>query len=178
MASDGALNYCEGSAAVLRMMCSTAADESQWCCRWCAQMRELTARKWKSGCLGAIFSRKGILLSLLSPVLSLNILLQLSVDQVFANFSDSSDSKNRKNFSYVWTLISGTLWFIFFPDYLEVKRYMYIFALYKKNKHSMPRQKREKNGTGICHVMQGQESKTSPLILVFISNFYRFHVCD
>ena len=35
---------------------------------------------------------------------------------------------------------------------------MYIFALYKKNKHSMPRQKREKSGTGICHVMQGQES--------------------
>jgi hypothetical protein len=37
---------------------------------------------------------------------------------------------------------------------------MYIFALYKKNKHSMPRQKREKSGTGICHVMQGKESKT------------------
>ena len=26
----------------------------------------------------------------------------------------------------------------------------------------MPRQKREKSGTGICHVMQGQESKTCP----------------
>ena len=26
----------------------------------------------------------------------------------------------------------------------------------------MPRQKREKNGTGICHVMQGKESKTCP----------------
>ena len=39
---------------------------------------------------------------------------------------------------------------------------MYIFALYKKNKHSMLRQKREKNGTGICHVMQGKESKTCP----------------
>ena len=25
----------------------------------------------------------------------------------------------------------------------------------------MLRQKREKNGTGICHVMQGKESKTS-----------------
>ena len=111
---------------------------------------------------GRFFARKGVLLSLLSPVLSLNILLQLSVDQVFANFSDSSDSKNRKNFSYVWTLISGTLWFIFFPDYLEVKRYMYIFALYNVNKHSMPRQKREKSGTGICHVMQGQKSKTCP----------------
>jgi hypothetical protein len=43
---------------------------------------------------------------------------------------------------------------------------MNIFALYKKNKHSMPRQKREKSGTGICHVMQGQESKTVPMILV------------
>ncbi len=30
---------------------------------------------------------------------------------------------------------------------------MYIFALYNKNKHSMPRQKREKSGTGIYHVM-------------------------
>ena len=39
---------------------------------------------------------------------------------------------------------------------------MYIFALYKKNKHSMPRQKREKSGTGICHVMQGKEAKTCP----------------
>ena len=26
----------------------------------------------------------------------------------------------------------------------------------------MLRQKREKNGTGICHVMQGKESKTCP----------------
>ena len=26
----------------------------------------------------------------------------------------------------------------------------------------MPRQKREKSGTGICHVMQGKESKTCP----------------
>ena len=26
----------------------------------------------------------------------------------------------------------------------------------------MPRQKQEKNGTGICHVMQGKESKTCP----------------
>ena len=37
-----------------------------------------------------------------------------------------------------------------------------IFALYNVNKHSMLRQKREKNGTGICHVMQGKESKTCP----------------
>jgi len=39
---------------------------------------------------------------------------------------------------------------------------MSIFALYNVNKHSMLRQKREKNGTGICHVMQGKESKTCP----------------
>ena len=39
---------------------------------------------------------------------------------------------------------------------------MSIFALYNVNKHSMLRQKQEKNGTGICHVMQGQESKTCP----------------
>ena len=30
---------------------------------------------------------------------------------------------------------------------------MSIFALYNVNKHSMPRQKREKSGTGIYHVM-------------------------
>ena len=29
---------------------------------------------------------------------------------------------------------------------------------------SMLRQKREKNGTGICHVMQGKESKPVPMI--------------
>ena len=28
----------------------------------------------------------------------------------------------------------------------------------------MLRQKREKNGTGICHVMQGKESKPVPMI--------------
>ena len=39
---------------------------------------------------------------------------------------------------------------------------MSIFALYNVNKHSMLRQKREKSGTGICHVMQGKESKTCP----------------
>ena len=39
---------------------------------------------------------------------------------------------------------------------------MSIFVLYNVNKHSMLRQKREKSGTGICHVMQGKESKTCP----------------
>ena len=41
---------------------------------------------------------------------------------------------------------------------------MYIFALYNKNKHSMPRQKREKSGTGNCHEMQGKESKNLALL--------------
>ena len=49
-----------------------------------------------------------------------------------------------------------------YEEYLLVTRFMYIFALYKKNKHSIPRQKREKSGTGICHVIQGKESKTCP----------------
>ena len=44
-------------------------------------------------------------------------------------------------------------------EYLVVTRIMSIFALYNVNKHSMLRQKREKSGTGICHVMQGKESK-------------------
>ena len=56
----------------------------------------------KTECFGAIFSAEGVLLSLLSPVLSLKIFLQLIVNQLFANFSDSSDSKNRENFSYVY----------------------------------------------------------------------------
>ena len=47
-------------------------------------------------------------------------------------------------------------------EYLVVTRIMSIFALYNVNKHSMLRQKQEKNGTGICHVMQGKESKTCP----------------
>ena len=47
-------------------------------------------------------------------------------------------------------------------EYLVVTRKICIFALYNVNKHSMLRQKREKNGTGICHVMQGKESKTCP----------------
>ena len=49
---------------------------------------------------------------------------------------------------------------------------MYIFALYKKNKHSMPRQKREKSGTGICHVMQGKESKTCPYDFARNAQYY------
>ena len=50
-------------------------------------------------------------------------------------------------------------------EYLVVTRIMSIFALYNVNKHSMLRQKREKSSTGICHVMQGKESKTVPVIL-------------
>ena len=46
-------------------------------------------------------------------------------------------------------------------EYLVVTRIMSIFALYNVNKHSMLRQKREKSGTGICHVMQGKESNLS-----------------
>ena len=47
-------------------------------------------------------------------------------------------------------------------EYLVVTRKICIFALYNVNKHSMLRQKREKSGTGICHVMQGKESKACP----------------
>ena len=44
----------------------------------------------------------GVLLSLLSPVLSLKFLQQLVANQPFTDFSDSSDSKNRETFSYVY----------------------------------------------------------------------------
>ena len=50
----------------------------------------------------------------------------------------------------------------FYEEYLVGRRIMSIFALYNVDKQSMTRQKREKSGTGICHVMQGQESKTCP----------------
>ena len=57
--------------------------------------------------------------------------------------------------------IAGTFLIHSDEEYLVVTRKRCIFALYNVNKHSMLRQKREKNGTGICHVMQGKESKTS-----------------
>ena len=47
-------------------------------------------------------------------------------------------------------------------EYLVVTRKINIFALYNVNKHSMLRQKREKSGTDICHVIQGKQSKTCP----------------
>ena len=43
MMADDALNYCEASAVVLRMMRSSAADGSQYCCNWFALLRETTA---------------------------------------------------------------------------------------------------------------------------------------
>jgi len=58
--------------------------------------------------------------------------------------------------------IAGTFLIHFYEEYLLVTKIMSIFALYNVNKHSMLRQKREKSGTGICHVMQGKESKTCP----------------
>ena len=65
-------------------------------------------------------------------------------------------------------------------EYLVVTRIKSIFALYNVNKHSMPRQKREKSGTGICHVMQGKESKTCPcdsLIWIY-GKSDRFLLCN
>ena len=59
-----------------------------------------------------------------------------------------------------FTKSQGQFFDSFFEEYLVVTGKINIFALYNVIKHSMPRQKREKNGTGICHVMQGQESKT------------------
>jgi ABC-type bacteriocin/lantibiotic exporter with double-glycine peptidase domain len=54
--------------------------------------------------------------------------------------------------------ITGTVLLIHSDEeYLVVTRKINIFALYNVNKHSMLRQKREKSGTGICHVMQGKE---------------------
>ncbi|MBR2232103.1 MAG: hypothetical protein IJ891_07040 [Prevotella sp.] len=84
MMADDALNYCEGSAAVLQVVRTSAGDNS--------------VKVKNQSVSGRFFVRKGILLSLLSPVPSLNILLQLLVCQVFTDFSDSSDSKNGENY--------------------------------------------------------------------------------
>ena len=73
--------------------------------------------------------------------------------------------------------ITGTLTH-FYKEYLVVTRIMSIFALYNVNKHSMPRQKREKNGTGICHVMQGQESKTCPCDFLGVPNQINSYTFD
>ena len=43
MMADGVLNYCEGSAVVLRMMRSTTANGLQEYCNWFALLRETTA---------------------------------------------------------------------------------------------------------------------------------------
>ena len=81
---------------------STAATGSHFCEKQQRVLREIKARMRKTECLEAIFfSGKAILLSLLSPVLSLNLALQLTDIQLVTGFSDSSDSKNGKNFSYV-----------------------------------------------------------------------------
>ena len=56
MVADDALNYCEASAAVLRMMRSTTADGLQEYCNWFALLREIKARMRKTECLGAFFS--------------------------------------------------------------------------------------------------------------------------
>ena len=62
-------------------------------------------------------------------------------------------------------------WIHFYEEDLVVTRIMSIFALYNVNKHYMPRQKREKSGTGICHVMQGKESKVLILrAIIYQSN--------
>ena len=67
MVADGMLNYCEGSAVVLRMMCSSTADGLQEYCNWFALLRETTAcfreikaRMRKTECLEAIFSAEGL----------------------------------------------------------------------------------------------------------------------
>ena len=106
MVADDALNYCEASAVVLRMMRSTTANGLQEYCNWFALLRETTAcfardesayaKNWVFR--GDFFSGRPFLLSLLSPVLSLNLALQLTDIQLVTEFSDSSDSKNRKTF--------------------------------------------------------------------------------
>ena len=67
MMADDALNYCEASAVVLRMMCSSTADGcrsiatgSHSCVKQQRVLREIKARMRKTECLGAIFSAEGL----------------------------------------------------------------------------------------------------------------------
>jgi len=83
------------------MGCRRTATGSHFCEKRQRVLREIKARMRKTECLGAIFSAEAFLLSLLSPLLSLNLALQLTDIQLVIDFSDSSDSKNRKTFSYV-----------------------------------------------------------------------------
>ena len=56
MLADDALNYCEASAVVLRMMRSTAATGSHFCEKQQRVLREIKARMRKTECFGAFFS--------------------------------------------------------------------------------------------------------------------------
>ena len=78
------------------MGCRSIATGSHFCVKQQRVLREIKARMRKTECLGAFFQRKAFLLSLLSPVLSLNSALQLTDIQLVTDFSDSSDSKNMK----------------------------------------------------------------------------------
>jgi len=51
VAADDALNYCGGSAVVLRIIRSSAADGSQYCCKWFALLRETTVCNPKNNCV-------------------------------------------------------------------------------------------------------------------------------
>ena len=84
------------------MGCRSIATGSHFSEKQQRVLREIKARMRKTECfMGDFFSGKAILLSLLSPVLSLKLALQLTDIQLVTDFSDSSDSKNRKTFSYV-----------------------------------------------------------------------------
>ena len=93
-------------AKLLQRLRSSTADDVQYSCQWVAAVLQVvrtsagdnSVKVKNQSVSGRFFARKGILLSLLSPVPSLNILLQLLVCQVFTDFSDSSDGKNRKTF--------------------------------------------------------------------------------
>jgi len=51
VAADDALNYCGGSAVVLRIIRSIAADGSQYCCKWFALLRETTVCNPRNNCV-------------------------------------------------------------------------------------------------------------------------------
>ena len=80
------------------MGCRSIATGSHFCEKQQRVLREIKARMRKTECFGAFFSAEARFAITAITLLSLNSALQLTDIQLVTDFSDSSDSKNRKTF--------------------------------------------------------------------------------
>jgi len=97
VAADEAQNYCGGSAVVLRIGRSTAANDSHFCEKQLCAIRKITACKTESECFGAFFSAKTRFAITAITLLSLYLAQQLSVSQSFTCLVIAVIAKIRKN---------------------------------------------------------------------------------